>query len=83
MFDDLGLSCEAKCQWVDCLEDCGMILPAKVGDCHADFASGIGMMLLTSGMRISCSHHGFGGKKHRTCLSNGCNWIHHIQYLFS
>ena len=42
---------EAKCQWVYGLEDCRMILPPKVGDCHADFASGIEMMF-TTGMRI-------------------------------
>lgn len=62
---------EAKCQWVYGLEDCRMILPPKVGDCHADFASGIEMMF-TTGMRTSCSH-GFGGKN-RSNMS--IKWMH-------
>lgn len=45
MFHDLRSRVEAKCQWVYGLEDCRMILPPKVGDCHADFASGIEMMV--------------------------------------
>ena len=48
-----------------------MILPPKVGYCHADFASGIEMMF-TTGMRTSCSH-GFGGKN----TSNlSIKWMH-------